>query len=283
MASTGPPAAAPPSPTGPMRGQRPTWLLVGTAAAIAIIIVVLVFAGIPGVSLTSSSGSSSSHDIIFNETGLPAGTHWTVILRYANDTYLRSPSSNDSSISVAELNGVYLFTVPGIALYTASPSDGRVVLSGSDVTVPITFKPSVPLGTSLSWGTPINATGAVTPGCPLTTGHYCYAIEIAGAGNGVGTSNILLTLRNDVGATVPWPTGIEVSLFSPTNASAVATYDTENASWTLVPPFDGALAGGFSLVFYTAGTGAGNGLFDLQLAAVGQNGFSGTVPSAAFN
>ena len=199
-------------------------MLVGAAVALAIIVIVLVFAGIPGVSLNSSSGTSSSHTITFNETGLPTGTSWTVILRNASDSFLRAPSSDGSSISVSEPNGVYLFAVPGAGGYTANPSEGRVVLSGSDVTVPITFKQSVPLGTALSWGVPINATEAVTPGCPTTTGHYCYAIEIAGAGHGVATSNILLTLRNEVGATVRWPTGIAVSLFPPTNLSAVATY-----------------------------------------------------------
>jgi len=282
MASMGPPAADAPSPTGPLRGRRPTWLLGGTVLAIAIIVIVLVFAGIPGVSLNASSGGSSSHAIIFSETGLPTGTGWMVYVRGVNSSYSEH-SSNRTSISVVESNGIYVYAVASAAGYNPDPSVGQVDVNGSNVAVSITFGRSLPLGASLSWGTPYNVTGTQAQGCPATTGHYCYSIEIAGAGNGIATSNILLTLRNVEGATVPWPTGIDVSLFSPSNISAVATYDTVLANWTLEPPFDGALSSGFTLEFYTAEIGAGNGLMGLQLVAVGQNGFSGTVSSVAFS
>ena len=256
--------------------------MVGAAVAAAILVVVLVFGGIPGVSLNAPSSSPFTHHIIFGETGLPSGTAWIVTIQNVNETHTESLSSSGTTISVAEARGTYFFTVPSAAGYTASPSEGQVVVNGSDVSVPIAFSQAVPLGTALSWGPPANETGTVFAGCPTTTGHYCYVIEIGGAGHGLATSNIVLSLRNEVGSTIHWPTGIVITLFSPTSTPPLATYDTPSGTWALVPPYDGALASGLTLVFYTAGTGAGNGLLGLELVAIGQNGFSGTVQSAAF-
>jgi hypothetical protein len=143
-------------------------------------------------------------------------------------------------------------------------------------------KVSPPLGTNFAWGTPINTTGISQVGCASTVGHYCYSIEIAGAGQGISTSNIQLALRNSAGAILPWPS-VTISLVTPTSAAAVATYSTATGSWSLVPPFDGTLTGGDSIVIYTGSTGAGEGLLGDQLVAIGVNGYSGSVASNAFS
>jgi len=139
---------------------------------------------------------------------------------------------------------------------------------------------SAPLGTNFSWGSPLNTTGVVGIGC--TGAHYCYSIEIAGAGSGVTTSNFYLALRNSVGSTLAWPGITSVSLVSPSVTTAVATYAVATSAWTLAGGFSGSIASGFSIVIQTSGVGAGNGLFGDQLVAIGTSGYSGTVPSNTF-
>jgi flagellin-like protein len=139
---------------------------------------------------------------------------------------------------------------------------------------------SAPLGTNFSWGQPINATGTTPTGCTAATGHYCYTIEIAGSS--VTTSNIVLSLRNSVGSTVAWPGTPTISLISPTVSTAVATYSTSTSGWTLAGGFSGTISGGFSLVIYTSGVGAGAGLYGDQVVAIGASGYSGSVPSSSF-
>ncbi len=148
---------------------------------------------------------------------------------------------------------------------------------------------NAPLGTNFSWASPINATGVKTSGCAGTT-NYCYTIEIAGSS--VTTSNIVLSLRNSVGSTVAWPTGIytgtamtagaTIELFSPTVSTDVASYNIATSGWTLVTTYSGAISGGYSIVIYF-GTAAGIGLLGNELVAIGASGYSGSVPSTAFS
>ena len=266
---------------GPVRlpRTRATGVAVGALIAVAILVLVLLFGGIPGISLNGSSsngGSSTTHTVSFDETGLPTGTGWSVFL------FDSSRNSTASSISFSEPNGEWPFDVPQASDYTAVPTRGEVVVNGSDVSVPILFSHyNVPLGSVFGWGPPINDTGTTTVGCPSSNGHYCYSIEIADASGGVGTSNIFLSLMNAEGAILTWPMGITISLISPANASAVATFNTTTSTWTLVPPYAGALSPGFTLVFYMANTSGG--LLGLTVAATGITGFTGTVTSNPFS
>jgi len=254
------------------------WILIGAVGVAVILVVVLLFADIPGVSLNAAGGGSSKqYSVSFNETGLIPGVIWSVDLAGNNQ------SSSGGVIQFSEPDGYYPFTVGTAKAYTALPSSGIVKVNGSAVSVPITFARAAPLGTVFSWGVPVNSTGVAIEGCPSSVGHYCYAIEIAGAGQGVTTSNVLLALRTSIGTTVPWPSGTTVSLLIPTSRSVVATYSTVNQTWTLVPPFNGDFSGGDTVVIYTAGTGSQYGLFGDQLVAIGVNGFSGTVTSNTFS
>ncbi|HYA71075.1 MAG TPA: archaellin/type IV pilin N-terminal domain-containing protein [Thermoplasmata archaeon] len=142
---------------------------------------------------------------------------------------------------------------------------------------------SAPLGTNFSWGTPFNITGSTTTGCTSATASYCYSIEIAGAGGGVGTSNFQLALRNTLGATIPWVTASDaVKLISPSvGTGPVASYNTNTSAWTNLGTFAGTIGGGFTIVIQVAPTHA-SGLFGFQLVAIGVNGYSGTVPSNSF-
>ena len=141
---------------------------------------------------------------------------------------------------------------------------------------------SAPLGTNFSWGTPYNITGSTTTGCTSATAAYCYSIEIAGAGGGVGTSNFQLSLRNALGATIAWVTASDsVKLISPSVASPVSIYNTNTSAWTNQGTFSGTIGGGFTVVVQTPTTKAA-GLFGVQIVAIGVNGYSGTVPSNSF-
>ena len=77
-----------------------------------------------------------SYPITFEETGLPSGTLWYVSL---NGVY--SFSSN-SSIQASEPNGSYVYSVVASS-YTATPSNGTVIVSGKPVIISVSFKATV--------------------------------------------------------------------------------------------------------------------------------------------
>jgi len=277
-------AASAPVPTPGQAGTpspKSSRLLI--AVVVAVVVVVAAFlvgilaAGFGLIAPASSSGTPS-FNVTFTESGLSPGTAWFV-------TLAGSTESSSGPITFSEPDGTYQYSVEVFNGYDTSPAAGSVTVNDRPQWIPITYTyaTSQPLGTNFAWGAPVNASGTTPGGCPSAVGHYCYTIEIAGAGGGVGTSNVLLSLRSALGATVPWPSGVAISLFSPTNATAVATYATTTNLWTLVAPFAGALESGMTIVIYTASTGAANGLVGDSIVASGANGFSGTVPSALFS
>jgi hypothetical protein len=235
---------------------------------------------IPGLNVGSkgTSPSGATYRVIFAEEGLPAGATWSVTLGSA------AQSASTAILTFTVANGTYPFHVPSVKNYVPTPSSGNITVQGKSQGANVVFESSVstPLGSVFSWGIPVNATGTTAEGCPASSGHYCYSLEIAGAGSGVNISNIALSLRNSAGASVPWP-AVTVSLFSPTSSDSVATYSTSTGTWSLVSPYTGALTGGDTITIYTSSTGAGEGLLGDELVATGQNGFSGTVSSSAFS
>jgi hypothetical protein len=64
------------------------------------------------------------YTIQINETGLPSGASWSVIIDGARIT------STTTTISVAEPNGTYSYTVAKVSGYAAKPSSGSIVLAG---------------------------------------------------------------------------------------------------------------------------------------------------------
>ncbi len=247
-------------------------VILGALVVAAVLVAVLLFAGIPGVSLNASSSGATNYAVTFEETGLPSGTLWQVNLNGSIQ------SSTSTEIVFSEPNGGYPFTAT--AQGYLGPSPGFVIVDRGNQLVRLTFSSSKPLGEDLSWGVPYNITGTSPSGCGAPASSYCYAIGIAGVNEGVSTANIDLSLRNSEGATVPWSTGDTISLLTPTNASVVATYDPATSAWQLMPPFTGLLSSGDSIIIGTPATSAG--LYGDQLVAIGVNGFSGTVPSDTF-
>ena len=148
--------------------------LVAVVAAVLIVLALFVAGVIPG--LNAGSNGSASHSVTFSQTGLPAGTSWSVTLGGATQ-------SSTGTILFSEKNGNYSFSVPAVTGYTQSPASGYVVVSGTPLSEAITFSGSTPLGTEFAWGSPVNATGSTPPGCTSAVDHYCYTIEIAAAGS----------------------------------------------------------------------------------------------------
>ncbi len=74
-----------------------------------------------------------SFPVIFNETGLPSGTLWYVSV---NGTY---SFSSTSAIQIYEPNGTYFYSVLASS-YTATPSNGTIVVAGKPVTISIIFR-----------------------------------------------------------------------------------------------------------------------------------------------
>jgi hypothetical protein len=117
------------------------------------------------------------------ETGLPAGTAWSVTVR--NDT----ATSTGPSADLREVNGTYSYAITPIPGYRAAPPNGGFVISGGSVTIDIVwavvpFEPhytvvftagSAPGGSwSVSFaGLNASSTGAsVTFSVPNGTFHY---------------------------------------------------------------------------------------------------------------
>ena len=73
------------------------------------------------------------YSLIFSETGLPAGTNWSVTV--GTTTY----TSTGSTISFTETNGTYTYTVGSVTGYTATPSSGSVSVNGAAKTVSLKF------------------------------------------------------------------------------------------------------------------------------------------------
>jgi hypothetical protein len=77
----------------------------------------------PGVSLS------------FAESGLPAGTPWSVVFRGSNYT------STDPTITIGALPGTFGFHISTDSAYRSDPPGGSVVVGSSPVQVPVTFLP----------------------------------------------------------------------------------------------------------------------------------------------
>lgn len=89
-----------------------------------------------GVSITFVPLPTGSYVVTLTESGLPAGTNWSVTLAGA------SQSSTGATITFQEPNGTYAFLVGPVSGYTAIPSTGNLTVSGSSVSEALTFSPS---------------------------------------------------------------------------------------------------------------------------------------------
>ncbi len=87
-----------------------------------------------GAAGTMSILAPPTYPVVFNETGLPAGTAWAVTLDGLTET------SNGSTIQFnAPLGANDSYSVPGVSGFTWSPDGGILNVTGANLTIPIRF------------------------------------------------------------------------------------------------------------------------------------------------
>jgi hypothetical protein len=104
--------------------------------------------------------------VAFTESGLPAGTQWSVTFNGALQ------SSTTTSIDFNELDGTYNYSIAPVTGFTTPVYSGKVTVNGADVNVPVPWsqvtyrlnftESGLPAGTKWSVtvaGTEMNATG----------------------------------------------------------------------------------------------------------------------------
>ena len=99
-----------------------------------------------------------TYPVTFAESGLPAGTVWSVTLGG------NSASGSTSSLVIPELSGSYNYGIGAIPGYVASPSSGSVSVSGAPVTVTITWTAVNYLVSFVETGLPVGSAWSVTFG-----------------------------------------------------------------------------------------------------------------------
>ncbi len=96
----------------------------------------------PSTGTVTLNGASTSitiafsvltYSITFNESGLSAGTTWSVMLAGITET------SSTSSITFTEPNGTFSYSVGSVSGYSTTTGAGSVTLDGVNATVNITF------------------------------------------------------------------------------------------------------------------------------------------------
>jgi hypothetical protein len=109
--------------------------------------------------------SATAFLVNFTESGLPAGTNWSVVVRGTLD------SSTGPTISLYAINGTYAYNVSTLPGFSARPPRGGFSVNGTGVSVAVTFVANISLG-------------------------FGYPVEFAEDGLPVGTSWSVL-IRND--------------------------------------------------------------------------------------
>jgi YVTN family beta-propeller protein len=115
------------------------------------------------------------YPVTFDETGLAAGTSWTVTLAGALNT--TTGASNDFK----EINGSYSYSVTPIAGYVASALSGSVLVDGYPVHVAITFTEVVYAVTFTETGLPSGA---------------LWTVDLNGSAAQSANPNVIFTLPN---------------------------------------------------------------------------------------
>lgn len=148
-------------------------------------------------------GFGALFSVTFAETGLPAGTAWSVTL---GTTTLNSTTT---SITFTEPNGSQAYSVGPVAGYTVTPATGTAAVTGRSITVDlawteeqfvVTFTESgLPVGTSWSVtlaGSTVSSTGDSIEFAEFD-GTYTYSIgEVAGYRAGVWSGTVPVSNAN---------------------------------------------------------------------------------------
>jgi hypothetical protein len=120
--------------------------------------------------------------IWFNETGLPLGTSWSVLLGGLSN------SSNTSSIGFVEPQGHYAYTIGPVSGYTTPDYSGSVNVNGPSTAVPVPWTLSMypvvfsetGLPSGASWSVTFNGATSSSPGPTISftapNGTYPFSV-----------------------------------------------------------------------------------------------------------
>ncbi len=109
------------------------------------------------VTVIETGVCSTQCPVTFQETGLPAGTNWSVVID--NDTNVtRAPGTNNLILP----GGTFAFTIPPLAGYIPSPSSGSLTVDGHPRAVNITWTIPSSIVSPLSMPTSIDLGQTVT-------------------------------------------------------------------------------------------------------------------------
>ncbi|HTT26583.1 MAG TPA: PQQ-binding-like beta-propeller repeat protein, partial [Thermoplasmata archaeon] len=141
----------------------------------------------------------SLSNVTFEETGLPKGVNWSVVLNGTEHAGTAGPGRS-SNLTFAELNGTYDWAVNSPEYFEPNETSGEVTVRGSDLTVPIDFTRFTPtfavhflehgLPNAAAWSveldgavmsTVVNTSSSDTPGVEVTfpdegNGTYAYTV-----------------------------------------------------------------------------------------------------------
>ncbi len=164
-----------------------------------------------GVAVNFSAPPVPKYAVTFAETGLPAGTSWSVSVNGTNHT------STTSTIVVNETNGTYTFVVGSVTGYNANPSTGTVTVKGGVAQVPIMFtakgittyqlnftESGLPTGTS--WSVSLNGTTQNSTASSIVfvepKGNYTFVIPtVPTYHSSPSTGSVTLTSNQSVAIT----------------------------------------------------------------------------------
>ncbi len=126
--------------------------------------------GLSGILGAASTEGRCTYRVTFNETGLPAGSLWSVT--WNNTTNLISTAS---SLSVVVANGSYSFTVNPEQGYNFTPANGTIIVTGANVSTTIAY--TLLPGFYIVW---VNETG-LPNGTPWSSDLFANYIESTGS------------------------------------------------------------------------------------------------------
>ena len=158
--------------------------------------------------------------VTFTETGLPAGTSWSVALNGPSKT------STTTTITFYEPNGTYSYAVGGVPDYIAAPASGSVTVSGAPLDATISFASrttatdavtftgtGLPVGTS--WSVTLNGSSKTSTTTTITfpepNGTYSFVVGSVVGYTAYPSSGSVTLSGAPVGVTISFTSGTAVT------------------------------------------------------------------------
>ena len=156
-----------------------------------------------------SASTPTSYKVIFNESGLPANTQWTV--QVSTDVI-----TSTGTLTFVFANGTYNYSVKNIGADIPSPRSGTLTVSGNNVEINVTFVERFNvtfkengLQKNTYWGTDFNGTNYFVKTSSfvvpyLQNGSYNYSLFPVSYYSTVMYSNVVHISGTNVNITVNW-------------------------------------------------------------------------------